>query len=73
MLSVQSGRVQLGIIESATQSLGWWTQTSEILGIESTKRCFDSWTDPDNSLFYAWAHQCDPKVTSKEQLRPARR
>jgi hypothetical protein len=73
VLSVRSGRVQPGIIESATQRLGRGTQTSVILGIESTKRCFDSWTDPDNSFFHAWAHQCDPKMTAKDQLRPAPR
>jgi hypothetical protein len=43
------------------------------LGIESTKGCFDSLADPDNSFFYARAQERNPKAAAKEQSRPARR
>jgi hypothetical protein len=43
------------------------------LGIKSTKGCFDSLADPDNSFFYARTQERNPKATAKEQLRLARR
>jgi len=60
-------------MESATQRLGRWTQTSEILRVESAKRGFDRLADADDSFFHAWTKKRDPKVAAKEQPRPARR
>jgi hypothetical protein len=43
------------------------------LGIEGAKRGFDSLSDADNSFFHARTKERNPKMTAKEQLRPARR
>jgi hypothetical protein len=48
-------------------------QTRKILGVKSAKRRFDRWTDADNSFFDARTQERNPKVTAKEQSRPARR
>jgi hypothetical protein len=50
-----------------------WTQTRKILSIESAKGRFDGRADADNSFFHTRTQESNPKVTAKEQPRPARR
>jgi len=53
--------------------MGGRTQAGRILRIKSAKRGFDGLPDADNSFFHARTQERNPKVTAKEQLRPARR
>lgn len=61
------------MIKCTTVWLHWWTQTRKILSIESAKRRFDRRADADNSFFHTRTPESNPKVTAKEQPRPARR
>src|SRR4029077_14876693 len=68
-----SGSVRSGIVKTSTQAMGGRTQAGRILRIKSAKRGFDGLPDADNSSFHARTQERNPKVTAKEQLRPARR
>ncbi len=53
--------------------MGRWTQSGQILGIKGAKRGVDRLPEADNSFFHARTQERNPKLTAKEQLRPARR
>src|SRR5437667_12350706 len=67
------GRVRSGIVKTSAQAVGRWTQSGQILGIKGAKRGVDRLPEADNSFFHARTQERNPKLTAKEQLRPARR
>src|SRR5207237_6175517 len=67
------GRFRSGVVTTSAQGAGRWTQSGQILGIKGAKRGVDRLPEADNSFFHARTQERNPKLTAKEQLRPARR